>query len=81
MLSDSEWARLQRKLRLTDREVEVLQGLFDEQTDQAIASTLGITSRTVRAHLDNVYRKCDCRTRTGAVISVFKTLRRCEIAR
>lgn len=73
MLLNAEWSQLKRKLRLTDRELEVLQGLFDEQTDQAIAASLGITTRTVRAHLDSVYRKCHCRTRTGAVVSVFRT--------
>lgn len=33
MLSDTEWTHLQRKLRLTDRKVEALQGLFDEPSN------------------------------------------------
>lgn len=79
MITDVEWALLQQKMRFTDRELEVLRGVFGEQTDKAIAIALGITSRTVRAHLESVYRKCRCRTRTGAVVSVFHTLRRGDV--
>lgn len=72
MLSDSEWTLLRRKMMLTSREMQVLRGVFAEQTDEAIAATLGITPRTVRAHLENLYRKCRCRTRSGAVVSAFR---------
>jgi DNA-binding NarL/FixJ family response regulator len=72
MLSDAEWDMVGKKLRLTEREVQVLRGVFAEQTDDAIAIELGITPRTVRAHLEKLYRKCNCRTRCGAIVSAFK---------
>jgi DNA-binding NarL/FixJ family response regulator len=72
MLSDSEWDMLAKKMRLTPRETQVLRGVFAEQTDDAIAIELGIATRTVRAHLGKIYQKCDCRTRTGAVVTAFK---------
>jgi DNA-binding CsgD family transcriptional regulator len=73
MLSDSEWAMLRRRLMLTGRQMQVLRGVFAEQTDEAIGAALGITPRTVRAHLEKLYRKCNCRTRSGAIVSAFKT--------
>jgi DNA-binding CsgD family transcriptional regulator len=73
MLSDSEWDMLAKKMRLTPRETQVLRGVFAEQTDDAIAIELGIKTRTVRAHLERVYRKCNCRTRCGAVVKAFGT--------
>ncbi len=73
MLSDVEWAQVQRKLRITPRELQVLRCVFDEHTDASIARVLGISQSTVRAHLEKLFRKCNCRTRTGAVVSVFQT--------
>ncbi len=72
VLTDAEWAQLQRKLRLTDRELEVLRCLFEEQPDEAIARSLDISQSTVRAHLMKLFRKCKCRTRTGVVASAFR---------
>jgi len=74
MLSDSEWDMLAKKMRLTPRETQVLRGVFAEQTDDAIGIELGITTRTVRAHLGKIYQECECRTRTGAVVTAFNTL-------
>jgi DNA-binding CsgD family transcriptional regulator len=73
MLSDEDWARLRRQMMLTGREMQVLRGVFDEQTDEAIAVTLGIRPRTVRTHLERLYRKCGCHTSSGAVASAFRT--------
>jgi DNA-binding NarL/FixJ family response regulator len=72
MLTEAEWAKLGRKMRLTAREVQVLRGVFAEQKNETIASTLGISTSTVRTLLERVYRKCGCRSRTGAVVTAFR---------
>jgi DNA-binding CsgD family transcriptional regulator len=73
MLSDSEWAQLGRTMTLTHRETQVLRLVFAEAKNEVIAKALGISIGTVRTLLERVYRKCGCRSRTGAVVSAFRT--------
>ncbi|MDX6413546.1 MAG: hypothetical protein QOH23_956 [Gaiellaceae bacterium] len=56
---------------LTPREREVLSHVADGRTNDEIAHLLGISSQTVRKHLENAYEKLDVHTRTGAVAAVF----------
>jgi DNA-binding NarL/FixJ family response regulator len=52
---------------LTNREAEVLSFLADGWSNEEIADRLGIGLRTVRFHLDHVYRKLGVGRRTEAV--------------
>ena len=52
---------------LTDREAEVLAYLADGWSNDEIADRLGIGARTVRFHLDRLYRKLGVSRRTEAV--------------
>jgi len=52
---------------LTDREAEVLSYLADGWSNDEIADRLAIGVRTVRFHLDHVYRKLGVGRRTEAV--------------
>lgn len=52
---------------LTDREAEVLSYLADGWSNEEIADRLGIGVRTVRFHLDRIYRKLGVGRRTEAV--------------
>src|SRR5690349_2595039 len=49
--------------RLTPRELEVARLICQGMTDQAIASTLTIAPRTAAAHVENIRRKLDVRSR------------------
>lgn len=73
MLTDTEWTKLGKRMDLTHRETQVLRGVFDEQKNEMIANALGISTSTVRTLLERVYRKCGCKTRTGAVVRAFRT--------
>ena len=52
--------------RLTGREAEVIRLLLRGWTNQRIAYTLGIKERTIRFHLENIYRKLSVKSRTEA---------------
>jgi DNA-binding NarL/FixJ family response regulator len=52
---------------LTDRESEVLSYLADGWSNEEIGDRLGIGVRTVRFHLDRIYRKLGVGRRTEAV--------------
>jgi two-component system, NarL family, response regulator YdfI len=52
---------------LTEREIEVLQAVAAGETNQAIGLRLGISARTVKAHLTSVYNKLGVESRAAAI--------------
>ena len=52
---------------LTEREREVLAGVARGERSKEIAAHLGITERTVKAHLDSIYNKLGVDSRAAAV--------------
>lgn len=52
---------------LSAREMEVLQAAAQGGTNQQIALQLGISERTVRAHLTNIYNKFGVNSRAAAI--------------
>jgi DNA-binding NarL/FixJ family response regulator len=57
-----------RGVRLTDREWEVLRMVGDGLPNKTIARRLGITERTVKAHLTSVYHQLGVTDRTQAAL-------------
>lgn len=57
------------EVALTTRELAVLRLLAEGHTSGRIARQLGISSRTVEKHLENVYRKLDASNRVAAVVA------------
>jgi DNA-binding NarL/FixJ family response regulator len=60
-------------LRLTRRELEILQLVAEGHSNAQVARTLSVTEQTVKFHLSNVYRKLRVANRTEA--SRFAQLR------
>ncbi len=58
---------ISRSVELTKREREVLTGVARGERSKEIAARLGITERTVRAYLTNIYTKLDVDSRASAV--------------
>jgi len=57
---------------LTVREIEVLTSVARGQTSKEIAYQLGITERTVKAHLTSIYNKLGVDSRAAAVSEAMK---------
>lgn len=55
------------KMGLTDRELQVLATVAQGERNKEIAYHLGITERTVKAHLSSIYSKLGVDSRAGAV--------------
>ena len=71
ILRDREWSRLSAALRLSPRELELVQGVFDGQKDGVIAGRLGLSAHTVRTYFERLYRKLRVNSRTELVLHVF----------
>ncbi len=61
-------------LGLTKREAEVLFWIAKDKSNAGIARVLGCCEGTVRKHLENLYKKLDVQTRTGAVMVALEKL-------
>jgi two-component system, NarL family, response regulator YdfI len=57
---------------LTEREREVLKAVAQGQRSKEIARNLGITERTVKAHLASIYRKLGVDSRAAAIAVAAK---------
>lgn len=57
---------------LTKREIEVLKTAASGMSNKDIAQTLNLSSRTVQAHLSNIFNKLNVGSRTEAIIVAFK---------
>jgi NarL family two-component system response regulator YdfI len=55
------------EITLTERELEVLEGAAQGERNKEIAARLGITERTVKAHLTSIYNKLGVDSRASAV--------------
>lgn len=60
------------KFILTDREKEVFESLVKNESTKEIASSLGISEKTVRNHISNAMQKLEVESRTAAVVELLK---------
>ena len=67
-----------RPYGLTRRELEVTARASEGQTNEEIASALGVKAQTVKFHLSNVYRKLGVRSRTAAARCLYSVVPRSD---
>ena len=72
------WDALVRALMLSGRERELVQGVFDDLKESAIAAELGISRHTVHTHFQRLYQKLGVSSRVMLVIRVFQAMRQLE---
>ena len=57
---------------LTKREIEVLKDIAAGLLNKEIATNLGISERTVKNHISNIFKKIDVADRTQAAVFAIK---------
>ena len=72
MLSQKSWEALGLAAKLSPRELQIVRGIFDNQTEEAIASSLGISRHTIHTYLARLFRKLNATTRTQVVLRVVQ---------
>ena len=73
-LSEQAWGQIRQRLGLTGRETQIVRGIFDDCTEKAVASDLGISRSTVHTHVERVHRKLRVVDRVALIQLVFKEL-------
>ena len=71
VLSPNQWVSTAVALRLSPRELEVVQCLFDDETEAAIARRLELSVHTVHTYLGRIYAKLGVRSRVQLIVCVF----------
>ena len=70
-LSNDEWRRIADSLGLSVRQLQIVRGVFDGLDEPSIAHQLGVSSHTIHAHLNRLYRKIRVKSRCDLIVRVF----------
>jgi DNA-binding CsgD family transcriptional regulator len=73
VFSPQAWGDLAHDLSLSPRELEIVQCIFRDQKEAAIAARLGMSPHTVHTHLGRLYRKLHTASRCGVILLVLRT--------
>lgn len=71
----SNWMRNSRRksmVPMTEREIEVLDGVKEGLSDRELAEKMSVTLPTVKTHIRNILTKLDARSRAHAVSKYFR---------
>jgi DNA-binding CsgD family transcriptional regulator len=71
ILTDDAWKTIAHSLHISNRELQIIQGIFDDRKELAIADELKISIHTVHTHLERLYRKLGVNSRVGLVLSIL----------
>ena len=70
IFSDVIWNVIGRRFHLSHREFDIVQAIFDDETEYAISRQLGISRHTVHTHIERLYQKLGVGSRTQLVVCV-----------
>jgi DNA-binding CsgD family transcriptional regulator len=70
IFSQQAWAEIARSLALSNRELQLIRGVFDDRTELAIAGDLGISPHTVHTYFERLHRKLGASNRVQLVLRV-----------
>jgi DNA-binding NarL/FixJ family response regulator len=65
------WKVIAKALSISGRELQIIQGVFDDQKEFAIAQELTISVHTVHTHLERLYRKLGVSSRVALVLYIL----------
>jgi DNA-binding NarL/FixJ family response regulator len=72
IFSEQAWKEITRSLRLSERELQIVRGVFDDSTESAISAELGISSHTVHTHVERLHRKLAVTDRGQLILHVVQ---------
>ena len=70
-LTHDEWCSMGASLGLSERQLQIVQRVFDGQDEASISRVLDISPHTVHTHMERLYRKLGVRCRCELIVRVF----------
>ena len=74
ILSDQAWAAIAKALGISKREIQIIQGVFDNLIQSGIAGRLDMSEHTVHTHLNRLFKKLNITTRTELVLRIMEQM-------
>ncbi len=71
IFSNKEWDELLGDLNLSSRALELIRGIFDDQTEEGIAYDLRISVHTVHSYIIRVYQRFGVSSREQLLVYIF----------
>ena len=71
ILPSDAWNVIAKSLRISDRELQIIQGIFDDRKEFAIADDLTMSVHTVHTHVERLYRKLGVTSRVTLVLYIL----------
>src|SRR5215470_8448256 len=71
LLPPGAWSQLSEALRLSPREMQIVEGVFEDQKEEAIAYELGISPHTVNTYFQRLYSKLRVSSRPQLILRVM----------
>jgi DNA-binding CsgD family transcriptional regulator len=72
LLTGQAWQQVEAALGLTQRELQMVQSVFDNLPEAGIARRFRISEHTVHTHLNRLFKKLAVTTRTGVVLRIME---------
>lgn len=66
-IQESIWREIMRLLKISGREAEIIRYIMTGEPDKCIASRLGISTHTVRTHVERLYIKLNVNSRSQLI--------------
>jgi DNA-binding NarL/FixJ family response regulator len=77
-LTARQWCALAASLSLSPRESQVAQLIVTGLSEKEISITLGISHRTVHAHVERLYRRVGVHSLAELVLRIFRAFVQCH---
>lgn len=71
LLPSDAWPHIRTALRLSPREIQVVQSVFEDQKEVSIAYELGISPHTVNTYFQRIYIKLHVTSRPQLIVRVM----------
>lgn len=72
IFSEQAWQEIACRLKLSGRELQIVRGIFDDETDLAIAGRIGISLSTEHTHVERLHHKLSIMDRPQLLLRVMQ---------
>ena len=78
LIGEGQWQHIQKRYRMTQREVEVAKLICRGFCSEEAAKSLDITYGTVKAHIRNIYRKAGVHNKIAMLLKFISEIAKAE---
>ena len=72
MFSPDAWTKIAHSLSLSNRELEIVRGTFDDKTEFEIAADLRVSPSTIHTHVERLHHKLAITDRAQLILRVMQ---------